>query len=318
MSRKEEFQFKLAERYHDMPRPLQKGKYPFILAVIIIPIIHFFIFYVYLNFNSILLAFQETKYVSGVGEVVSYTFDNFKKVYQMLGNGGDKLTIALKNTLELWCVDVLMIIPIFIIAYCFAKNMPGAKLFRIMLHLPTIISSTVYTTIVTSILQPNIGAIAVFARQWFGANLPPLLQSDEHAWKTVIVYCIWSGFYANLLLMEAALRRIPSEVIEAAQIDGAGTWGIIRNITIPMTWPTMSMILLFKVTSLLTISAPILLLTNGQYNTQTLSFWNYEQVAVYGNYHVPAASGLIITFIMTPIVIVFRKLVNKVSDDLEY
>lgn len=318
MERKEKISNILAERYHDMPRAMQKGKYPFILAVIVIPILHFFVFYVGVNFNSILLAFQNTKYVAGVGEVVTYTFENFLKVFRMLANGGDKLHIALKNTVQLWLVDCLMIIPIFVIAFCFSKNMKGAKFFRVMLNLPTIISAVAYSTMITSILQPNVGALSVLANKWFKIEIPILLQSNENAWKTIICYCIWSGFYANLLLIEAAIRRIPTEVIEAAQMDGASNWRIIRHLTIPMTWGTMSTILIMKVSNFFMITGPILLLTNGQYNTQTLNFWFYEQVAVNGLYHEPAAGGIVFTLLGIPLVWGFRKFANKISNDLEY
>lgn len=318
MNKKMKFQMMLAERYHDMPRPLQKGKYPFILAVIIIPILHFFVFYVGINFGSIMLAFQKTQYVKGVGEVVSYTADNFKTIFNWFTQGGTKLQIALKNTFQLWIVDCLMVIPIYIIAYNFSKNMKGSKFFRVMLNLPTIISAVAYTTMVTSILQPNVGALYVLSEKYLGIKLPALLQSEQYAWTTVICYCIWSGLYANLLLIEAAIRRIPQEVVEAAKMDGAGNGGLIRYIIVPMTWGTMSTIFLIKVSQIFTITGPILLLTNGQYNTQTLNFWFYEQVAVAGEYNVSAAGGIVLTLIGIPVVWLFRKIANKISGDLEY
>ena len=76
--------------------------------------------------------------------------------------------------------------------------------------------------------------------------------------------------------------------------------------------------MLIKVSQIFTITGPILLLTNGQYNTQTLNFWFYEQVAVAGEYNVSAAGGIVLTLIGIPIVWLFRKISNKISSDLEY
>ncbi len=304
-------------RYDDFPRSIQKGKYLFIILGIIIPVIHFFVFYVGINFTSILLAFQETKYVSGVGEVTTFTLENFQKVFSYITDGGSDMYIAVKNTLQLFFVDILMMIPIFIFAYCFSKNMIGSKFFRVVMYLPSIISAVAFSTMITSILQDNIGALDVILRD-MGYELPPLLTSNENAWTTILLYCMWAGVYANLLIIEGSIRRVPTEVVEAAMIDGAGTGTILTKIVLPMVWGTLSTILILKVSGLFTITGPILLLTGGAYDTQTLNFWFYKMVALDGSYNIPAAGGIVFTLLGLPIVWGFRKLVNKFSDKLEY
>lgn len=304
-------------RYDDFPRSIQKGKYTFIILGILIPIIHFFVFYVGINFTSIVLAFQKTKYVSGVGEVSTFTLENFQKVFGYITDGGSDMYIAIRNTLQLFVVDILMMIPIFIFAYCFSKNMIGSKFFRVIMYLPSIISAVAFSTMVTSILQDNIGALDVILRD-MGIELPPLLTSYENAWPTVILYCMWAGVYGNLLIMEGAIRRVPTEVVEAAMIDGAGTSTILTKIVLPMVWGTLSTLLILKVSGLFTITGPILLLTGGAYDTQTLNFWFYKMVALDGSYNIPAAGGIVFTLLGLPIVWAFRKFVNRFSDKLEY
>ena len=317
-NKKEKIFDRLAERYHDYPKAIQKGKYPFIILGTLIPIIHFFVFYVGTNFTSILLAFQKTKYVQGVGEVTTWTLDNFKEVFEYILDGGSDMFIAIRNTLQLFTIDILMMIPIFIFAYTFSKNMRGAKFFRVVMYLPIIISMVAFSTMITSILQENVGALAVIFKDWFGIELPALLTSYENAWPTILVYCMWAGVYSNLLIIEGAIRRVPGEVIEAAKIDGAGAFGILTKIILPMTWGTISTLLILKVSGLFTIDGPILLMTGGAYDTQTLNFWFYKMVAVDGSYNVPAAGGIIFTLLGLPLVFGFRKLVDKFSHDLEY
>lgn len=305
-------------RYDDYPKAIQKGKYPFIIAVITIPIIHFFVFYLGINLMSIVMAFQKVQYVSGVGEVTTFTLENFEKVFRYLTTPDTGLGIALKNTLELFAVDLFMMVPIFIFAYCFSRNMRGAKFFRVMMYLPTIISSVAFSTMVTSILQDNVGALDVLWNKLFGTDLPAFFTSYEYAWPAVLIYCMWAGVYSNLLILEGSIRRIPTEVVEAAMIDGASTFKILTNVVIPMSWGTLSTIWIIKVAGLFTITGPILLLTNGMYNTQTLNFWFYQEVAVSYSYHLPAAGGIVFTLLGLPIVWGFRKLMNKISDNLEY
>ncbi len=304
------------DKYNDLPKPLQKGKYLFIILGTLIPVIEFFVFYVGVNATSILLAFQKTQFVNGV-EVTSWTLGNFVDIFKAFGKVDGDFFIAWKNTAVLWCVDALMIIPVFLIAYGFSKDMPGAKMFRIMLYIPSIISATAFGVMITSILQANVGALPVMLKK-IGVDVPPLLTSYEHAYSTVIGYCVWAGFYANNLLFEGAIRRIPKEVVEAAQLDGANKFQEIFHITVPMVWGTLSTILILKVSAIFTITGPILTLTNGAYNTQTLNFWFYKSVAVDGSYNMPAAGGIVLTLFALPIVFGFRALINRVNADIEY
>lgn len=304
------------DRYDDLPKPLRRGKYPFIILGITLPIISFFVFYVGVNFTSILLAFQKTQYIGGE-EVTSFTLDNFASVFRSFSRAGSDLSIALRNTAILFIVDLLMMIPVFLIAYGFSRNMRGSKFFRVMLYIPTIISETAFGTMITSILQDNVGALPVILGK-IGISVPPLLTSYDNAYKTVVIYCMWAGLYANNLIIEGAIRRVPKEVLEAASIDGASKWQEIIRIIIPMIWGTISTILIIKVSGIFTITGPILMLTNGMYNTQTLSFWFYKSVAVDGAYNAPAAGGLVFTILGLPIVFGFRWLVNKVNANIEY
>lgn len=100
------------DKYSDLPKPLQKGKYLFILLGTLIPVIEFFVFYVGVNATSILLAFQKTQFVNGV-EVTSWTLGNFVDIFKAFGKVDGDFFIAWKNTAVLWCVDALMIIPVF-------------------------------------------------------------------------------------------------------------------------------------------------------------------------------------------------------------
>lgn len=309
---------KFLYRYDDYPKSIQKGKYAFIIFGILIPILHFFVFYLGINLTSILLAFQETKYVAGVGEVTTFTLKNFQDIFRYLAMGGSQMGIAVKNTIQLFFVDLFMMVPIFIFAYCFSRNMKGSKFFRVVMYLPTIISGVAFSTMITSILQDNVGALDVIVNKVFGVDLPGLFTSYEYAWPSVLGYCIWAGVYANLLILEGSIRRVSNEVVEAAMIDGAGTFTILTKVVIPGVWGTLSTLWILKVAGLFTISGPILLLTGGAYNTQTLNYWFYETVAVFGSYNLPAAGGIVFTILGLPIVWIFRKIMNKISDKLEY
>lgn len=307
------------DRYNEMPRALQKGKYIFIILGVTIPILHYIVFYLGVNFTSIIMAFQRTSFVNGAEET-SFTLKNFEIVFKSFGEGGNDMIIAMKNTLVLFFVDLFMMVPIFLIAYAFSQNLWWSKFYRVMLYLPSIISAVAFSTMITSILQENVGALAVMGREYFGWDMPNIFQSYDNAFKGVLGYCMWAGLYVNLLLLEGAVRRIPRETLDAAHIDGVNRAQEIFCIILPMIWGTLSTLLIIKFSGFFTITGPILTLTNGAYNTQTLNFWFYKMTAVTGgnDMNKAAAGGLVFTFAGLPIVYGFKWLVGKISDNVEY
>ena len=71
----------------------------------------------------------------------------------------------------------------------------------------------------------------------------PWLISSTYVIPAVIVSGVWNGVGFNMVLFIAALRAVPSQLYEAAEIDGAGRWASFRNITLPMITPTIFFIL---------------------------------------------------------------------------
>lgn len=306
------------DRYNDLPKPLQKGKYLFISLAVICPIITMIVFYVGLNITGFLIAFQRTTFKNGQ-EVTYFTLENFKSVFQRLQSGDSDLTIAIRNTVSLFCVDLFMMIPIFLIALAFSQNMRGAKVFRIIIYLPSIISSIAFVTMIRGILQENVGSMAMLFDK-FGWEFPNLFHDSKIAFKAVIGYCMWAGLYVNFLLFEGALRRIPQEILDAASIDGVNRFQEIVRIRFPLIWGTFSIILTMKVANFFMITGPILELTGGGYNTQTLNFWFFS-MTMYGDansQNVSAAGSIIVSTLALPLFYGFKWLMGKVSPEVDY
>ena len=311
------------KRYQDGPKSLMRGKYICAALFIAVPIIHFFVFYIGQNYWSFYLAF--TRFV-GVGadgqDVYRGSFQNFVSVWEMVVSADSSLFIALKNTGILFLIHSAQLIFNFLIAYTFAKKLCGAKFFRVMLFLPTIISGIVLSVAVKNMVSPD-GPISVLIRRAGGIGLPDFFHDDRMAYPALMVYCVWVGFYQSLLIMEGAIRRVPEEVLESGKLDGiSNAFQELRLLIVPIMWDTISTLIILTVCSLFTISAPILLFTDGQYNTQTLSFWFYAQVQYNGSttntLNVTAAVGLVVTAINLPIVYGTKWILSKVTESIEY
>ena len=312
------------KRYQDGPKALMRGKYICAFLFTIVPIIHFFVFYIGQNYLNFYLAFTRFVGISAVdgSDVYKFSLENFSSVWKMLSQGDSGLMIALKNTGILFVIHALQLAFNFVIAYTFAQKLRGAAFFRVAIYLPTIISGLVLSVAVKNVFAPD-GPISVIIQRSGGSGLFDFFHDDNAAYPALMIYCVWVGFYQDLLIFEGAIRRVPQEVLESGKLDGIKSaaqelWLLI----IPIMWDTISTIILLSICSLFTISAPILLFTDGQYNTQTLNFWFYAQVQYNGSsanaLNVSAAVGIVVTLINLPIVYGSKWLLAKVTDSIEY
>jgi ABC-type sugar transport system permease subunit len=105
----------------------------------------------------------------------------------------------------------------------------------------TIFSSTVATSVAVAsvifgtLLNPNVGLLP-----WLGLQTTPsILQNPTWALIAVAVTTIWQNLGLSFILMSSGLQAIPEDLVEAAQIDGAGAWSRFRNVTVPLLSPTI-------------------------------------------------------------------------------
>lgn len=92
------------------------------------------------------------------------------------------------------------------------------------------------------LLNPTDGLINALLLK-VGINAQPFLTSPKQAMFVIIAISAWQGAGYQMLIFLAGLQNIPSEIYEAARIDGANKWEQFRNVTLPMLKPTSVMIL---------------------------------------------------------------------------
>ncbi len=281
----------------------------FLISVGIFPIANFLVFYVYLNFDSFLLAFQTT-----TGNTVHWGFENFKIIFEKFastGSGNGELFVALKNT-AIWClISIWGYIPTMLSTYFIFKKVKGSKFIAFMTMLPGLLPAAAYVGFVKYIISPQ-GGLGYFYATVFDEYAPALLRDSLYANKTMIIYSLWMGIGMNLL-WNGAMNNISPEILEAGKIDGTTWFSELTRIIIPLIWPTLSVNLMFTVAGLLGASGPILVFTQGNYGTTTLSFWIFSQVQYADNIELPATMGFLMTCISVPLVLIVRRLAEKVE-----
>ncbi|MDC4232715.1 sugar ABC transporter permease [Actinomyces sp. B33] len=140
----------------------------------------------------------------------------------------------------------------FAIAYLLTRKLKGTNFFRTVFFMPNLIGGIVlgYTwqTIINAILLK--WNTTLVTNQWYG-------------FVGIIVLLNWQMVGYMMIIYIAGLQSVPKELIEAAQIDGAGKWLTLRNVTIPMVMPSITICLFLTLSNSFKLFDQNLALTNG-------------------------------------------------------
>lgn len=292
-------------------RKIQRGL--FIAMMLSVGLIQFSVFWVYVNFNSILMAFQ-----TDTREGIVWGFENFSRFFHELSIPEYELDIAVRNTLLLFVVGTLVGMPVTLLfAYYLYKKVLFAKFFRVVFFLPSIISAAVLVALFRYLLAYD-GPVNTIIGRLIG-HMPDIdwIVDDDLSMGTILFYVFWTGFGSNIVLFTGAIHRIPNDILEYAKIDGVGMTRELLQIIVPLIWPTLSTLLVFATAGLFTNSGPILLFTQGQHKTMTIGYFIFAEVQE-NSYYYPAAIGLVFTCIGFPLVLIVKRLLGKVFEDSEY
>ena len=130
-----------------------KKNFPFVIAMLAFPILQFLIFYIYINFQSFVLAFTN---ISG-----DFTFSNFEGIIREWNNPSLlNLPNSLLRSVITWSLNTLIVFPCTVVfTYALYKKVPGELIFRVIFYLPSIVGSVVLTTLFRYLLDGPISTM---------------------------------------------------------------------------------------------------------------------------------------------------------------
>ena len=206
---------------------------------------------------------------------------------------------VLRNTL----VFSLGLVPFNIIlaltlAILLNQRLHGTIVFRTLFFAPVVVTLVAWAIVWDFLLQAD-GGINL-ALQSIGVDGPNWLRDSQWAMPAVITVQVFKNVGLNMVLFLAALQTIPSEIQEAARVDGAGPFKMFRRITLPMIAPMALLVSIITVIGSFQVFATIVVLTGGGPGnaTNVLVYYVYQQafqhyVAGYGS-----AGAVILFFIV--------------------
>jgi multiple sugar transport system permease protein len=123
------------------------------------------------------------------------------------------------------------------LALLLPKNVRGASVYRTIFYLPTVVPFTAISVIWIWILHPRYGLLNHFL-EGIGVGAPGWLSDPAWAMPALILVSAWS--IGNMMVIYlAAMLEIPTELYEAAKLDGASAWQRLVRITLPMLTPVI-------------------------------------------------------------------------------
>ena len=151
------------------------------------------------------------------------------------------------------------------------------------------------------LLNALLGGVGIGPIDWLG---------DPHwAMPAIILMSVWKNFGYNMLIFLAGLQTIPLDLYEAADLDGAGSWGRFRHVTLPMLGPTMVFVGVVTMIAAFQIFSEPYVMTQGGPSESTLTymFYLYNTGWVELSMGLASALGWILFFIIMAItLLVFR------------
>lgn len=197
-------------------------------------------------------------------------------------------------------------------------NMPlkGRTVFRVILILPWVIPQVVLVLIWKWMLNPQYGVVNFFLTR-IGLIGEPIswFTSVQFALTAIMLVTIWKQYPLSCLILFAGMKTIPSELYEAASIDGAGRWQRFLHITMPgLRYVTSVLILLLVIWSFTNFVIIWMLTAGGPADrTATLSIFTYLNAFKFNKLGYGAAIGVVCLLVSLVFSIIYYKKVISVE-----
>jgi len=177
----------------------------------------------------------------------------------------------------LFSVPLLIVVP-FSVALVMNQRFPGRNFFRAVYFAPYVLGVAVVGVMWRFLLDRNIGAVNAYLD---AVGLPggiPWLSSIPAAWVALIGVTVWWTLGFNAVIFLAGLQEIPSDLYDAARVDGAGWWASLWHVTVPALRPVTMFVTLITIIASANMFGQSFIMTNGApaQETRTAIFYIAE------------------------------------------
>ena len=217
------------------PSFLVKVKKHNYLLLVLPALLLYVVFIIYPFLNSIRYSFFEW---SGVGPMTYVGLENYRTIF--FGVLQEFFVRALRHNLFAFVINfTLQTVFGLGLALALYTVMRGSNIYKTIFFIPNTLSTVIVGFLWNLLLNPQWGMVnRFFEMVGLGFLSRPWLGDPKLALPTILVVSAWRGLGFPILVYLAALLAIPAEYVEAARIDGAKGYQIVRYIYIPLILPT--------------------------------------------------------------------------------
>jgi multiple sugar transport system permease protein len=199
------------------------------------------------------------------------------------------------QSLKVTITYTLMSVPLhvvfgFILAALLNAKAPFQNLFRAIYYLPSVLPLVASAVLWSWILNPEFGLLN-YALHLAGIDGPGWLTDENWALPAIVLMNL-QFIGITFVIMLAGLQRVPQELFEAAQLDGAGRWSLIRNITLPLMSPVIFFTIIININNSFQTFTQAYVMTNGGPENATLFYMLYLYNNAFRLFHMGYASAL--------------------------
>ncbi len=219
------------------PAKLRQKKFKRAGTIVLFLLPSAILYFTFIFFPVVQAIYYSLYHWSGLGPLIDFA-------------GWGNYTVALKSATFFAAfshnIEILVLSLVFqltfalLLALTIGKTLPGRTIFRTIFFLPYILSEVVAGVIWTYIYEPSGGLLNAVLQHLIPGYQAQAWLGDPHlVLIAIFVAMIWKYFGLHFVLYVAAIQNIPDEVIEAARIDGASTFQVIRHINLPLLSSTI-------------------------------------------------------------------------------
>ena len=257
----------------------------------VLPAAAFVVFF--LLYPMVVTLWQSFTRFDGITDPVFIGLENFRELF-----GDPYFLLSLRNTL-IWTVASVLFPVTLGLAFALTINgLRGSGFFKISVYLPATISAAAVGILFTFVFDPGNGAInALLEAVGLGALRQRwLFEAPLNTFSMIGAYT-WQATGLNMMLFLVGLQGLPHEPIEAAKLDGCGTWRLTTQIVLPMLMPYIVIATLLAVVNGFKVFDLIWVMTQGGpgRTSETLAVTMYREGFILFRLGYSAAIAVIIS-----------------------
>ena len=282
--------------------------------IFLLPAMIWYLVWCYFPMYGIVAAFKDYSVFKGIWGSEWVGLENFRTFFE-----SQYAVRVIRNTFMINLYNLLTVFPLTIVLALLLNELK-CKWFKsgvsTMLYLPHFISTVVVAGMIVTFLSPSSGIINVIIEKLGGEKIY-FLAKPEYFRTIYNVMSGWQGIGFGTIIYTSALCGIDESLYEAARIDGANKLRQVWHITLPGIALTISLMLIMRVGSLLSVGSDAILLLYQPITYETadvISTYTYRIGIEGGNYSVGTAIGLLNGVIGALLVTMANKVSHKVSN----